>query len=145
MYIEKIMFPDTSESLGLKEAYYKENPANKTIFEDHLRRKYGGCWEFNEIIGYIKLHFLGSQIRGEYYQVAGRSIRKSRAKQFEFVTHKLAPEIEIDFGSTNAEIFERVIQYMADCQEELRGRFLDTSILENIGQHLNWADLLNQR
>ena len=34
--------------------------------QEHYYQKYGP-WYFNEIIGYLRLHFLGSQVRGEYF------------------------------------------------------------------------------
>ncbi|WP_353402076.1 hypothetical protein [Pseudophaeobacter arcticus] len=38
---------------------------SKNALDQHVYEKYGP-WEFNEIIGYIRLYFLGSQIRGDY-------------------------------------------------------------------------------
>ena len=38
------------------------------IAKEYYLKQFGGSWEFNEIIGFIKLHQLGSQIRGEYTQ-----------------------------------------------------------------------------
>ena len=26
-----------------------------------------GPWQFNEIVGYVRLHFLGNRVRGEYF------------------------------------------------------------------------------
>ena len=34
-----------------------------------MHDQFGGAWKYNEIIGYIRLHFLGNQIRGEYWGV----------------------------------------------------------------------------
>src|ERR1035437_4606616 len=50
----------------------KTDPRANDAFSAHLEHIYGGCWEFNEIIGYIRLHFLGSQVRGEYFAAGKR-------------------------------------------------------------------------
>ena len=62
--------------------FYKRNPDNKIHVTDSLTKAYGGPWTYNEIIGFIRLHFLGSQIRGEYYEVDSKRITKTRKKQF---------------------------------------------------------------
>ena len=64
------------------QAFYKKYPNDKIRFTDTLIRAYGGPWIYNEIIGFIRLHFLGSQIRGEYYEVDSKRITKTRKKQF---------------------------------------------------------------
>ena len=52
--------------IKLKKEFYEKNPNNKIFFEEHLSNYFGGIWEYNEIIGYIKLYSIGNQIRGEY-------------------------------------------------------------------------------
>jgi hypothetical protein len=62
----------------------------KIRFLDHLEMRYGGPWNFNEIIGFIRLHFLGSQIRGEYFAVTDltgsfctkRNVRNRLGREF---------------------------------------------------------------
>lgn len=106
-----------------------------------------GPWTFNEIIGYIRLHFLGSQIRGEYFSAEKKRNVLSRHKVFTYKTHKLAPEITIRDHTilTNSEIFIKIQEYIADCKRELaKGRFLDDSVFMNIGPHVNWRSILNR-
>src|SRR5262245_59345499 len=69
----------------------KEKIPNRHV--DKLRRtllqhdseRYGP-WEFNETIGYVRLHFLGSQIRGEYYGVEKRRYVRTRKKTMLYQT-----------------------------------------------------------
>src|SRR4051794_15212978 len=51
--------PSTAENLAGPDA----------TMRDHLFEAYGGAWQYNEIIGFLRLHFLGSQIRAEYWRV----------------------------------------------------------------------------
>lgn len=106
-----------------------------------MAKTYGGCWEFNEIIGYIRLHFLGSQVRGEYFSVNKKRIVRTRTKQFEFMTWKLAPEVEIEPPYGTAEILNAIYQYIEDCRHEVRTRYIDTSKLDAIAPFVDWERL----
>ncbi|MGE6275342.1 hypothetical protein ACLHZY_06995 [Aeromonas media] len=107
-----------------------------------LRNSYGSVWDFNEIIGYIKLHFVGNQIRGEYWAVKARRIVKTRKKEFEYKTHKLAAEMSISRGLDNNEIFEVVTQYIDRCRKELKNRYIDDAQLKTIGEFVDWRKLM---
>lgn len=128
-----------------EKSFYERNPAQLETVRDHLAKSYGGCWEFNEIVGYIKLYFLGSQIRGEYFGVKAKKIMKSRTKNFEWKTFKLAPEISIDANASSKEIFEAVEAYIEDCKRELKGRFCDTRILKTLAPFVDWRALMRSR
>src|SRR5690554_2346937 len=75
--------------------FCQKNPDLVKSNKNHHHSSYGGGWEFNEIVGYIKLHFLGTQVRGEYWETIPRRKIRTRRKQFEYKTHKLAAEVEI--------------------------------------------------
>lgn len=100
--------------------------------------QFGGAWQFNEIIGFLRLHFLGSQVRAEWWSVKAKRITKTRQKQFEYKSHKLAPETSIPSGATNKEIWAAILEHLDDCRKELKGRYVDSSLLEVIGPHMNW-------
>jgi len=110
-------------------------------FRDHLWTSYGGCWFFNEIIGYIRPHFLGSQVRGEYFAVRRKRIVRTRHKQVECVTHKLAPEVDIENPITDATIEAAVRQYLKDCQREVPRRHVHLKVFEVLAPHIRWYDL----
>jgi hypothetical protein len=108
---------------------------------EHARQSYGGPWRYNEIIGYIRLHFLGSQIRGDYFVVQAKRIVKTRRKIFWRVSHKCAPEVEIPKVATSAAIFGAINSYVQRCRRELRGRFIDDSDLMALGKYMDWKGL----
>ena len=141
-YIEDVIYPKDSpfnEALRAKEA---ADPNCNIAIRDHLQRSYGGCWQFNEIIGYIRLHFLGSQVRGEYFAVSKKRIVRTRTKTLEYHTWKLAPEEDIPYPFTNQGIYTTIVEYLSACRKELPGRYVDTEIFEIIGPHVNWCGLL---
>jgi hypothetical protein len=125
--------------------FYQDNPGKLISLKDRLILHYGGAWDFNEIIGYVKLHFLGYQIRGEYVGVKVRRYVRTRSKLYEWQTWKLAPEISIESDASNSEIFGTILEYIDACKQELPNRYFDVGLLETIGPHMNWRDLINSR
>lgn len=77
------------------ENYIAKNPQVEESFKLFHRKSYGGDWEFNEIIGYVKLYFYGSQVRGEYWSTLPSRKVRTRKKQFEFKSYKLVAESPI--------------------------------------------------
>jgi hypothetical protein len=109
---------------------------------DHLIGLYGGCWRYNEVVGHIRLHFFGSQLRGEYFGVKAQRIVRSRRKLFEWKTDKLAPDVDVPNDATNAEIASLLRQYLQDCNKELPRRHIDAKILDRVAPHVDWRALL---
>lgn len=127
------LIPVSDMSMGQKDNYERHRP--------FLAEHYGGDWEFNEIVGFIKLHFLGSQVRGEYFTTKpGRKV-KTRKKQFIYSTHKLAPEVHLGPSPSNEEIYKKVLEYVERCKQELPARYIEDKHLHHIGPYLNWVSL----
>jgi hypothetical protein len=122
---------------------YRVSESMQVNIDQHWHERYGP-WRFNEIIGYIRLHFLGSQIRGEYFSAEKKRNPISRKKVFLYRTHKLAIELSLmpPRPRTNAEIFAAVKQYVDNCRRELpKGRVIDDAILMTIGPFVDWLAL----
>ena len=142
-YVNDNMYRGSTGHIKFQKEFHAKNPDIKHQFESHLINKFGGCWEFNEVIGFIKLQFLGTQVRGEYFEIKAKRITRTRKKIFEYITHKLAPELEIKRGANNQEIFGVVKDYVSDCYKELpEGRFIEDEQLKSIGPFINWRALL---
>jgi len=140
-YIDTVLFPpDDPFSGALREMERKNQNANVAI-RDHLYQSFGGPWQFNETIGFIRLHFFGSQIRGEYFAVKRKRIVRTRNKTLLFQTWKLAPEIDVPIDATSDVIFNAVLEYLSYCRKELKGRHVDSALLEAIGPYVDWRRL----
>jgi|SRR5579885_818249 hypothetical protein len=140
-YIEKRIFRVGSDEETALRAHYKLFPHDYARFADHLARSFGGMWRYNEIVGYIRIHFFGGQIRGEYIGLYGKRIVRSRRKLFEIKTHKLAAEITVYGCKESSDIFRLLQRYINDCKKELKGRFVDDSIFHRIGAYVDWEKL----
>jgi hypothetical protein len=104
-----------------------------------------GPWRFNETIGYIRLHFLGSQVRGEYFSAEKKRNLLGRKKVFVYRTWKLAAEVDIHRGQqvSNERVWQAIQEYVARCRKELKkGRVIDDSLLQTVGPYTDWLALL---
>lgn len=130
-----------------KETFLENNPNYKILAEEAFIKSYGGKWEFNEILGYIKLHILGTQVRGEYYENDKKRHVKTRIKQFTYITHKLAIEVELPLQKNNTSIYLAILNYLGRCAKDkkLRNRFVDISYFKKIGPYIDWLKLINEQ
>ncbi len=143
-HVEKVMYPGPQSHDGVQKRFHKKYPEQKQNFKEHTRETYGGAWNYNEIIGWVQLHFLGDQIRDEFWQVKAKRLVRTRKKVFEYVSWKLAPEIDIPHEANNTETLELINEYLSDCREELRARYFDTNKLDVIGPYVDWRSLINK-
>jgi hypothetical protein len=109
----------------------------KRVIEKQCNEKYGS-WQFNEIVGYIRLRFVGQQVWGEYYGSSNRMPKRSRNKVFTYKLNKLPAEKDIPVGATNSQIFRAVKQYVNDCAVELPKLYLDDEWLDRVGPMMDW-------
>lgn len=140
-YIKKHMYSGIPSHIKMMEDFYRKEPTRKREAEDRLRKSYGGAWEYNEIIGYIRLYFLGTQIRGEYWGVNSKRVVRTRKKILEFKTWKLASEIDLHREPDSFSIFSKIMEYLGKCQKELKGRYIGTDNFKAIGPYVDWKSL----
>ena len=140
-YVENTLFPPGSHDVEVLREMDRRNPEDNAGVRSILARGYGGQWRFNEIVGYIRMHFLGTQIRGEWHSVKKKRIVRTRTKLIEYRHWKLAPEVEVQDEATSEEIFQLVLEYVEDCRKEVKGRFVDTELLQVLGPHIDWRAL----
>lgn len=122
------------------EEFCQSNPGLVQGYQQHHHYSYGGAWEFNEVVGHIKLYFLGTQVRGEYWSTGPKRKVKTRRKQFEYKTHKLAVEERIR-EKTSAGVLAAVEEYLIGCKRELKNRHIDLREFNMLKNHLDWLSL----
>ncbi len=129
------------------EEAHRRYPELKIQTESHLWKNFGGNWLYNEIIGFVRLFFFFNEIRGEYFQVEAKRIVRTRRKSFLPIGYEETYPERIPQGSSNQQIFQLILKFLGRIQHEkkLKNRYVDTSILENIGPHVNWNALLEEQ
>ncbi|GAA4814534.1 hypothetical protein GCM10011365_03580 [Marinicella pacifica] len=120
--------------------FQRNNPGMVEGWRRSHRSSYGGDWEFNEVVGHIKLFFMGSQIRGEYWSTESRRKVRTRKKRFEFKAHKLVAEGEI-WEKTSDGVLAAIEEYLSRCKKELKDRHIDLREFEALKNHVNWLSV----
>ena len=96
------------------------------------------------ILGYIRLHFLGSRLRGQYFSAEKARNPVSRHKVFTCRSVNLSSEMGISKTASNEEIYATIREYIKNCRGELRaGRVIDAAQLMALGPHVDWRGLVN--
>jgi len=100
----------------------------------------GREWQFNEIIGYIRLYFYGRQVRGEWWRVNRKRVVRSRNKLFTRREHNVVHEEFIENDSTSKQIYQSILAYLKRAQDDKRLKrfYADTSVFERLGPHVDW-------
>lgn len=106
--------------------------------------QYGGDWQYNEIIGYLKFYqYDKSQIRNEYWETNSTRKVKTRRKQFIQISDKYCERI-FTKDKPNEDIFAVITDCLDHCQNRLnkKNRYVDTEIFNNIAKHIDWKSVL---
>ena len=144
-YTKDIIFPKDATNILKLQQLENNNPKINDALRLHLEKSYGGAWRYNEIIGYIRLHFLGTQIRGEYFAPNKKRIVRTRNRTIDFQTWNLIPEIDIQRPINNVTILHAVNVYIQGCRKKLSRRYIDTELFDALSPHINWLTLFNKK
>jgi hypothetical protein len=80
-------------------------------------------------------------VRGEYFAVRSKRLVRTRRKRLEYITHKIAPEVEIEMPVTDRTGEAAAREYLLDCQRELSRRQVDLETFELLAPQIRWYDL----
>jgi hypothetical protein len=119
-----------------------ERMRKELVFED----RHWFPWDYNEIIGWIRIFTFENQIRGEYFWVKAKSlVRKPIRKRF-FWEGK-AFELSINKEDSSKDIFKKIIGEIKKLkkQKPFNGRYVYLEVLKNIGQFLDWKNLMKNK
>lgn len=103
---------------------------------------FGGIWQYNEIIGYLKFYISGNtQLRVEYHKTDATKIVKTRKKTFilhddSFCTRNIYKSM------TNQELIDIIKDCIQDCKNRLNPRYIDTTFVDNTLLHTNWKKVI---
>lgn len=134
---------DHVKALSLSHVEYRaEDPENYEFFSKLFDTNSRYCWDFNEIVAYVRLYALGDQIRGELWLMKAKRFRRGTKKKLRW----LGKAFELSFSSVDSNdhiagcVLERVIAVGREppCQ----GRYIDVQCLKNAAPALDWRALL---
>lgn len=99
-------------------------------------------WQYNEVIGWLRLYTLGSQIRGELWMAkAKRHVAGGRRRFFymgkAFELHTFPSQTD---GEIQAEVMQELEQFSKEPSR--RSRYLDLECFEVAAPAINWRKLV---
>ena len=132
-----------------KEKYMKDydlftsKPSHSGMSGSYLLNTFGGEWQYNEIIGYLKFYLSGnSQIRCDYWETSTKIKRKSRKKIFIRNTHSFCKN-QINRKSNNKQILKVLEASIQHCISNLpKDRYVDRSIFDSVFRYIDWQSVM---
>ena len=115
--------------------------------EQCVRSEFGGPWNFNNVIGWIRLYATTSTIGGNLWRVEGKRLRrKMKSKSFwevggsNILPTFFAPNVE------SKQIYSETLQAIKDISKEnnfLKKRSVDLENFRNLGPFIDWRKLMD--
>ena len=124
----------------------EKNRDDNPQFEEYLRNKFGGDWDYNEIVGHVKIYITGRKIKCEYWETDKKVRVGSRTKTFVKISDKYC-ESQIFKGQSNDElksvITECIEQVKKIITTRIKTAYVDTEIFDTQVEHIDWIYILN--
>lgn len=118
-----------------------ENPMD----HGYLREQFGGDWQFNEIIGFLRFYqYGGNRIRCDYWETdAKHKVGNAKRKRFIQISDSYCNE-PFSPSDSNATLAATMQSAVDHCEQRLKKkrRYLDKTIFENTVNHMDWRGLL---
>ena len=118
-------------------------PSHSGLSESYLLNIFGGEWQYNETIGYLKFYLSGNtQIRCDYWETSAKRKVRSRKKIFVRNTHSLCTS-QINRKSDNKQIHKVIEESIAHCISRLpSSRYVDRSTFDSVFRHIDWQSVM---
>ena len=114
----------------------------------HYDKNQWESWNYNEIVGWIKLHTLGSQIRGELWLIRQRITKVLKRKTFRFSgkLFEFTPHLYLDAAEYPERLPEHLVERIELGLSRLKPSTLvpDFTCFRGASHYLNWQEMLER-
>jgi len=116
--------------------------SNLLYTKQHFWETYGGPWNYNQVIGWIRLFIFGSQIRGELWKMTGKNFTRKTRNQIQFMGKIF--EIDCITGENSEQILKKLDNELDQIQKGLgkKKRILDLQCFKNLASYIDWRKLV---
>lgn len=116
---------------------------NLAMSAEYSKKSFGGDWQYNEIIGFLRFYVSGkSQIRCEYWETDTQKKVKTRKKQFVMNSDSYCAQ-NFNPSASNEELKNTIIECIAHCKGRLnKNRYVDERLFRGIFDYIDWSSLL---
>jgi len=114
----------------------------RALIQEQQLREFGGSWRYNQVVGWVRLFVLGSQIRGECWMVTAERLMRRGRREYRYPGQAFTLNCSRRMSAN--QIRDAVFVELAGFQKECRnGRcVLDLSSFENAARYMNWRGML---
>ncbi len=115
----------------------------RPLDEGYLREQYGGPWQYNEIMGYLRFYRYGeSQIRCTYWETTAKRKVRTRKKTF-VITSNSYCRVLFSNTASNTELANAMKKAVAHCENRLKNRSVDRRLFDSTVNHIDWKSVLS--
>lgn len=125
----------------------EKDPDVFLLAEDHLRKSYGGPWEFNQVVGWIRLYAEPSHIGAHLWWVQAKRLQRKMNKVFYLTTSSNLLATHFYPKDDSDKIFQDTLEDIKLLSEKKswKGRYVDLESFTRIGPFVDWRQLLSSR
>lgn len=112
--------------------------------EAYARTAFGGPWNFNHIVGWVRLFIEGYAVGGHLWWVDARRLSRNMRKTFYLTTSSNSLSTYFRYPTSSHIIFGQTLESLEKLakRKPLKGRYMDLSEFRRIGQFVDWHSLL---
>ena len=115
----------------------------RNALTDRYQRNYIAPWEFNQVVGWLRIYRLGSQLRGElWYMSAKRPGRQLTKKHFS--EHGKVFELPTFRGQSSTEVFESLSEAVSEFERSWPKFVVDRRQFDVLGPSIDWQRLISE-
>lgn len=124
---------------SLREHIEKKSPMSA----EYSRKDYGGDWQYNEIIGFLRFYVSGKgQIRCEYWQTDAKSKRKTSKKQFVKTSDSYCTQ-NFNPSASKKDLKTTIESCIDHCKGQLGSKWhVDERLFRETFDYIDWSSLL---
>jgi hypothetical protein len=132
---------DTFEARGLARTTDIEQLIR---IRERARVNFGGRWQYNQIVGWIRLFIEGGGVGGHLWWVNTNLLRRKMRRTFEFRTASNALATWLPDDADSGLIFKRTLEAVEGLSKvpEFKGRYIDLSVFRRVGPFIDWRGLM---
>jgi hypothetical protein len=116
---------------------------NQLMSAEYSRKDFGGDWQYNEIMGFLRFYVSGKQqIRCEYWQTDKQRKVKTRKKLFVMTSDSYCTQ-NFNPSDSNEALKTMILSCIDHCKVNLgRKRHVDERLFRETFEHIDWSSLL---
>ena len=123
----------------------QEHIDKSNVDSAYSRKQFGGDWQYNEIIGYLKFYqYDKCTIRCDYWETDSKRKVRTRKKQFVQISDSYCNE-KFSINATNQELANILKEALTHCESRLSNRrYIDREVFDNTVDYVDWMAVLSR-